>query len=257
MSSVPYQPSSDIWNPPPEVLEAGNRSTAPYNAYRRVQAGEESQLPVWGSTRAFKNTLLSFFSGFSSAGLERRPRKPNTVGRIRDPHEEGRAIDFMTRDSRLGDSLANFLVKHAEQLGVQLVMWRGTEWSASPWGSKWELIQGNQHRDHVHVELSYPSRDWSEQEMEQRIRNAINHDQQSHSTNQETSNQETANIDVHKPIQIFENSYTTSPENSKIEEGNPQEEDPNRNLKATIFITSGVAFFALLGFVYYRNRNQK
>ncbi len=122
-----YTPSPDVWNPPQAVIDAGNRSQSQYNPYRRIQSGEETQLRVWPAVKRFRDVVMTLFRGFSSGGMKRSPRREPVVGRVRDPHEEGRAIDFMTRNPSVGDPLANWLVLHSNELGIQLVMWRGTD----------------------------------------------------------------------------------------------------------------------------------
>lgn len=168
-----YSPSPTVWNPPQAVIQAGDGSHSQYNAYRRIQAGEETQLRVWPSVKKFRDVVMTLFPGFSSGGMKRSPRRDPVVGRIRDPHEEGRAIDFMTRDPNVADPLANWLVTHAADLGVQLVMWRGTEWSASNSLPKWERITGNPHNDHIHMEFNDTVKDITPEEMERRIRAAF------------------------------------------------------------------------------------
>ncbi len=52
-----------------------------------------------------------------------------------DAHLEGNAIDAMVvNDANRpanGDALANFLVRNADYLGIQYVLWSMYEWSAS------------------------------------------------------------------------------------------------------------------------------
>lgn len=77
-------------------------------------------------------------------------------------HGAGRALDVMIplapggADNVHGDAVANWLVAHAERLGIQRVIWDGWEWSAArPPGARSRAYEGcNAHRDHVHLELS-------------------------------------------------------------------------------------------------------
>jgi len=67
-------------------------------------------------------------------------------------HAVGRALDLMTRD---GDDLANHIVKNANALGVQLVIWNRTLWKITPNGPSSRAYRGrNPHTDHIHVELT-------------------------------------------------------------------------------------------------------
>lgn len=73
-------------------------------------------------------------------------------------HGDGRAWDAHFdqpgpgRRNPLGDILANWLVAHAEEIGVQVVIWNRLIWSGTrPY---WRTYTGpNPHIDHVHVEL--------------------------------------------------------------------------------------------------------
>lgn len=77
-------------------------------------------------------------------------------------HGDGRAWDAgfkqpgPGRRNPLGDLLANWLVKNADVLGVQVVIWNRLIWSATrPY---WRTYTGpNAHIDHVHVELHWPA----------------------------------------------------------------------------------------------------
>lgn len=190
-----YTPSPDVWNPPQAVIDAGNRSQSQYNPYRRIQSGEETQLRVWPAVKRFRDVVMTLFPGFSSGGMKRSPRREPIVGRVRDPHEEGRAIDFMTRNPSVGDPLANWLVLHSNELGIQLVMWRGTEWSASSYLPKFERITGNPHNDHIHMEFNDTVREMSPEEMERRIRSAFSTNQ---TVNQQIQTQQTQTTDINQ-----------------------------------------------------------
>lgn len=121
---------------------------------------EEIQLPVKPGVRVLATFLRSRW-GLSSAGtargaaIRRPPRGVNGQLRRRDVHEEGRAIDAMTSDVAKGDSIADWCVTHAAQLGIQYVIWRRTEWSSSSRSPAWEPYSGtNPHTDHVHIEVT-------------------------------------------------------------------------------------------------------
>jgi hypothetical protein len=61
----------------------------------------------------------------------------------------------MTSNVERGTLLANWLVRHARELGVQQVLWRNTAWSSDSRGrSAWSALTGHPHEDHVHVELT-------------------------------------------------------------------------------------------------------
>lgn len=230
-----YTPSPDVWNPPQAVIDAGNRSQSQYNPYRRIQSGEETQLRVWPAVKRFRDVVMTLFRGFSSGGMKRSPRREPVVGRVRDPHEEGRAIDFMTRNPSVGDPLANWLVLHSNELGIQLVMWRGTEWSASSYLPKFERITGNPHNDHIHIEFNDTVKEMSPEEMERRIRNAfstnqeINQQIQTQQT-QQTQTTETNQLPAHRiPDLPTTSAYTETVEQSE-ETPSADVNDENENV---------------------------
>ncbi|MEI7447948.1 MAG: hypothetical protein WCK28_23875, partial [Burkholderiales bacterium] len=114
--------------------------------------------------------------GVRSVGTRRSPAKASTAGRERDLHEDGRGADVMIaapatpQGDATGDALAALLISHADRLGVQLVIWRGTEWAASRVGAAWEDYTGAEfHRDHVHVELSPEVATWPAGTMRARL----------------------------------------------------------------------------------------
>jgi hypothetical protein len=72
-------------------------------------------------------------------------------------HGTGRAIDLMMpRDDTRGDEIGDWLIEHAAELGIQLVIWRGTIWSVArdPFGSFRPYTGPSSHDDHLHVELN-------------------------------------------------------------------------------------------------------
>ncbi len=77
-------------------------------------------------------------------------------------HGTGRALDIMLpthmgdADNDLGDPIGNWLIEHAEEIGIQYIIWDRWTWNASrAAGSKERSYGGvNPHVDHLHVELS-------------------------------------------------------------------------------------------------------
>lgn len=77
-------------------------------------------------------------------------------------HATGRAIDVMLpldggeADNDLGDPIGKWLIEHAEQIGIQYIIWDRWTWSPSRTaGAKGRLYGGaHPHHDHLHVELS-------------------------------------------------------------------------------------------------------
>jgi hypothetical protein len=83
-----------------------------------------------------------------------------TIGgwRQSDPfpdHPSGHALDFMVfEDTAKGDAIAQYLIDHADELGVKYIVWNRRSWNSSrrTWVPYSEPGQGP-HTDHVHVTL--------------------------------------------------------------------------------------------------------
>ena len=55
-------------------------------------------------------------------------------------------------DNDLGDPLANYLVEHAQEIGIQRVIWDRTYWRLVT--NREGGYRAHPHHDHLHVELS-------------------------------------------------------------------------------------------------------
>jgi hypothetical protein len=77
-------------------------------------------------------------------------------------HGAGRALDIMIdpiggkADGAAGDPIANWLVRNAQAIGVQFIIWNHMKWNASfASGSKFApYTPENKHIDHIHVEIN-------------------------------------------------------------------------------------------------------
>jgi MYXO-CTERM domain-containing protein len=77
-------------------------------------------------------------------------------------HSIGRALDLSIpqvgsdADNTAGDAVAHWLVEHAQEIGVQIVIWDRSSWRAErPAGSKLQPYTGPiAHTDHIHMELN-------------------------------------------------------------------------------------------------------
>ncbi len=77
-------------------------------------------------------------------------------------HGTGRALDIMLplhageADNDLGDPIGNWLIEHAEEIGIQFIIWDRWTWGAHRAdGEKERAYTGaHPHHDHLHVELS-------------------------------------------------------------------------------------------------------
>jgi MYXO-CTERM domain-containing protein len=77
-------------------------------------------------------------------------------------HGTGRALDIMLplhagdADNDLGDPIGNYLIEHAEEIGIQYIIWDRWSWNASRAAGTKERMYGgtHPHHDHLHVEVS-------------------------------------------------------------------------------------------------------
>jgi hypothetical protein len=148
------------WTPPADVIAAGRAAQGRvlYQSGSIIGPGEVAQREPTPAVRALA-AVLRQRPGVLSVGLRRSPARGDTPGRQRDAHEDGRALDVMlvagpSRGSS-GAAVAEWVVRHAEQLGAQLVIFDRTEWSSSSVGEAWEPYAGTHpHDDHVHIALA-------------------------------------------------------------------------------------------------------
>lgn len=74
-------------------------------------------------------------------------------------HSEGRAADIHLRaanptEQRVGDSLFQLFIDHAQDFGVDHVIWNRQIWSSDRGGPRPWPAHRNPHTDHVHVAFS-------------------------------------------------------------------------------------------------------
>jgi hypothetical protein len=141
----------NAWRPPAALLEAAQAAT-----WRGDPAGEgDHQLPVGQGTTDLGRELRRLFPVVWSVGT----RSGYPVSSGFSMHHAGRALDLMVRpladgtpDPR-GDEVADYLLEHARTLGVQFLIWRGTDWASST--GRTALYTGRRdHFDHIHVDLT-------------------------------------------------------------------------------------------------------
>jgi hypothetical protein len=163
-----------VWSPTADVRAAGERANVPY-LYAGQTADGEQRTP-FPATVAIHDVIVTAWPGVTSGGMRRDSAR--LAGVSHDPHRFGTAIDLMVRNdanrTANGDALANFLVRYAEYLQIQYVLWSNYEWSSSHVGARWEPYTGAEsHEDHVHVEIGNTARGWSRDEMAARLRSAL------------------------------------------------------------------------------------
>jgi hypothetical protein len=125
--------------------------------------------PLWTGTAACSGALKpgghvlgqylrDRFTSVSSVGGYACRRNTADTARL-SVHGTGRALDvFIPKigkapDTAQGDRVANWLVTHAQEIGVQLIIWDRSIWRAN--GTNASLYEGPvAHEDHLHVELT-------------------------------------------------------------------------------------------------------
>ena len=126
--------------------------TGPYVGAKSCTSGP--QPGAWGA-------MDYFISAYKSkGGVNTGIYNCRTVrgGRTTSLHGEGRAADFGIRPygAKYGTALANALVAHSKELGIQCVIWNRKIWSSSYPHSGWRRYNGvASHTDHIHVEFTW------------------------------------------------------------------------------------------------------
>jgi hypothetical protein len=143
---------AEMWHAPAALLAAAQASPWAGDA---LEPGD-AQRPIGRGTRALGRELRELFPdvvrSVGYAGPELDADHPFSM------HHAGRALDAMipTVDGRpdpRGDAVAAWLLEHARELGVQYLIWRGTQWSSRT--GRTSLYGGRRdHWDHVHVDLT-------------------------------------------------------------------------------------------------------
>jgi hypothetical protein len=146
--------ASATWVPPDSAALIAYDPAPPWDGGVHCAGG---LLP---GAQALGELLLTRFPQiFAVYGYECRPNSafPNE----QSVHGTGRAVDLAIppvlgrADRGAGDAVANWLVQHSVELGVQLIIWNGTLWLGDQPPPKYLPYPGpNPHIDHIHVELT-------------------------------------------------------------------------------------------------------
>lgn len=148
------------WSLPADVRRAGEAQYIAYDGATPWDGGAHCSGGIKTGTRQLGEYLLGRFRQIRSyGGYSCRQNTGNTSQM--SVHGTGRAIDVMIptergdADNGAGDPVANWLVEHAEQLGVQYIIWDRTSWGGYRSGRKDAPYTGPiPHIDHLHVELT-------------------------------------------------------------------------------------------------------
>lgn len=149
------------WSLPDDVRRVANQQDLAYDAAGAWNDGRGCSGGLLEGTRRFGDHLMEQFAGISSYGGYSCRRNTGDPSQL-SVHGTGRALDLMipTDDGRAdndaGDPVANWLVTHAELVGVQYVIWDRTDWGAHRDPPKTSDYGGpNPHVDHIHMELTH------------------------------------------------------------------------------------------------------
>ena len=126
--------------------------TGPYVGAKSCTSGP--QPGAWGAMDYFLSAYKS--KGGVNTGIYNC--RSVRGGRTTSLHGEGRAADFGIRPygAKWGTALANALVAHSKELGIQCVIWNRKIWSSSYPRSGWRRYSGvASHTDHIHVEFTW------------------------------------------------------------------------------------------------------
>ena len=148
------------WSLPDDVRRIGNRQDLDYDAAGDWNGGRGCSGGLLDGTEAFRGFLIHHFGGISSIGGYSCRRNTGNLSQL-SVHGTGRALDIMIRtdggraDNDVGDPIANWLVTHAENVGVQYIIWDRTDWGAYRDPPKTSDYGGPiPHVDHIHMELT-------------------------------------------------------------------------------------------------------
>lgn len=116
--------------------------------------------PAYPGTKALDQYLRTKYPGTGYGGLFccRQNSAKTSVPQL-SVHAIGRAIDLMVSqeggdaNNGIGDAVANWLVEHAEFIGIQRVIWDKAFWNGEK-GFGLLSSASAPHTDHLHIELS-------------------------------------------------------------------------------------------------------
>ena len=150
-----YAARAGRWIPPDAVLAIANQQYLSYTGAPSSCSGTFKP-----GTRELAEFLKRSFAGATSyGGYACRANTANTSQL--SVHASGRAIDlFVPRyggaaDNDLGDPIGNYLIKNANAIGIEYVIWDRTSWGAYRAAPKHREYTGpHPHHDHLHIEVS-------------------------------------------------------------------------------------------------------
>lgn len=153
------------WSLPSGVHDIAQTQFVAYDGAPPWDGGANCSGTFFSGTAKLRQYLLAHYPQVDSiGGYDCRPNSADSS--LTSIHGTGRALDVMIptipptgtnrdADNTAGDPIANWLITHAEYIGVQYVIWDHMDWEASRSGEKQRVYNpDNKHIDHIHVELT-------------------------------------------------------------------------------------------------------
>ena len=161
-ASAEYLRITGAFVPDSASLSAGSM-TVRYDDVPAWDGGAHCTGGFTAGGRALSTHLRANFTGISSIGGY--SCRPNTADTSKmSVHGSGRALDIMIpldrgdADNGIGDPIANWLIAHSSEIGIQYLIWDRTQWNGSRTTGRVRAYTGpNPHIDHIHAEITLPA----------------------------------------------------------------------------------------------------
>ena len=147
------------WQIPAQVMEAGSTSRVPITSAGAWQGQSSCSGTFTEGARRVQAYISARWPEVISIGGY-SCRHISGDDQVTSIHAVGRALDIMLpldngqADNAVGDPIANFFVTHAQEIGVQRVIWDRTYWRSGNAPREGYYGGAHPHHDHIHLELS-------------------------------------------------------------------------------------------------------
>ncbi|GAB5543483.1 MAG: hypothetical protein SangKO_032430 [Sandaracinaceae bacterium] len=149
------------WDIPADTLAIGDTQDVDYTGAGPWVGSSGCGGSLLGGTAELRDWLGAAFPQITHIGGY-SCRHINGDSTRMSVHATGRAMDIFIplhsgdADNDLGDPVANWLIEHSEEIGIQLVIWDRWTWGPHRTPGEKERAYGgaHPHHDHLHVELS-------------------------------------------------------------------------------------------------------
>lgn len=146
------------WQLPADLVPISQAQDVAYHGAPPYNGGANCAGGSTAGARTLRDHLLGYFPQISGIGIYncRVIAGTNSMSL----HGVGRALDIMipmsngSADNDAGDPIAHYLIEHAEEMGIQMIIWDQSIWRSNRNPRQYALASGNPHIDHLHVELN-------------------------------------------------------------------------------------------------------